>query len=565
MHGDTRKLISDSNVHNNLEQKMSKYNYKDFKTENQIFFNSLSRMNSMYSRILTNSNSFDLFDTLLKRDSSSKYSKCNSILNWKQLSKRISTNKDEHIDRKEEYVSRQENEINKGVSSLRGQDFCPFNFMIASFNNLVILKNNTFDKSFTGYGQSFSSFKNRKLIKCKTFKLDRKKKKKKKKKKFYKNETKKVYDINFKKNVYNQIGKKQKVGLIREKIKSDDEIFFLNSSLKNACNLEHISSSTFYCQVGNTVERQISGETSQLEKISLEKRRVDQNHVEQNRIEQNRIEQNRVEQNRVEQNRVEQNHVEQNRVEQNRVEQNRVEQNRVEQNRIEQIREEYMKYISLSIKRQEEKMECLAKNVDHLLDVIELLLYKRMKEIFLLKEDICSKDRYKEICPDVFYFSDNDDLLETMDRKFRFLPKIPAKENLTPYYGPSSSDIFGKHYFTYKYFYKIIKVDVKLYKLPDPYNNSFNKFYDQNYKYNYSFDLLKYNKMEKPCMNKHNIRKANKMEATKRNGNFPFFISTNALEESKKKKKKKNIGYTNIDKIPEDLIHLLNYKNIIIT
>lgn len=70
-------------------------------------------------------------------------------------------------------------------------------------------------------------------------------------------------------------------------------------------------------------------------------------------------------------------------------------------------KDKYLAYISHSIKKQERKVRCFEKNGDRMLDLVELVLYNRMKETFFLKERICDGERYKDLCPDVFFF-DND-------------------------------------------------------------------------------------------------------------------------------------------------------------
>ncbi|ANQ07439.1 Uncharacterized protein PCOAH_00015580, partial [Plasmodium coatneyi] len=226
-------------------------------------------------------------------------------------------------------------------------------------------------------------------------------------------------------------------------------------------------------------------------------------------------------------------------------------------------RDKYLTYISHSIKRQERKVSCFEKNADRMLDLVELVLYNRMKEAFFLKERICDGERYKELCPDVFFFENDDDLIETMDRKCRFLPKVPAKENLTTYVGPSPSLIFGEHYSTYKYFFKLVKVHVKLYSWPDPYDAA-NTVQNKSLKNVNCSDLLcSYKRgMLYPCGT--DIRRATKVDNAgntkkKEKTLFPFLQFTPTRED---KTEMQQTEYISVNRIPQDLIHLLKYRNV---
>ncbi|EUD64693.1 hypothetical protein C922_04949 [Plasmodium inui San Antonio 1] len=226
-------------------------------------------------------------------------------------------------------------------------------------------------------------------------------------------------------------------------------------------------------------------------------------------------------------------------------------------------REKYLAYISHSIKRQERKVRCFEKNADRMLDLVELLLYNRMKEAFFLKERICDRDKYKELCPDVFFFDNDDNLIETMDRHCRFLPKVPAKENLTIYLGPSPYSIFGEHYSTYKYFFKLVKVNIKHYRWPDPYDAA-NTVQNRSLKMVNCSDLLySYkNGLDYPC--ETDIRRATKVDNAgkmkKRNKSLFPFLQPASTEEDKREMQ--NREYISVNRIPPDLIHLLNYRNV---
>ncbi|GAB65921.1 hypothetical protein PCYB_074220 [Plasmodium cynomolgi strain B] len=230
-------------------------------------------------------------------------------------------------------------------------------------------------------------------------------------------------------------------------------------------------------------------------------------------------------------------------------------------------RDKYLAYISHSIIRQGRKVSCFEKNADRMLDLVELVLYNRMKEAFFLKERICDKDRYKELCPEVFFFDNDDDLIETMDRNCRFLPKVPAKENLTTYRGPSPSSIFGEHYSTYKYFFKLVKVDIKLYRWPDPYD-AVNTVQNKRLKKLSCSDLLYSYKtgVNYPCGN--DIRRATKVDNAgetkkkkkeKKKYLLPFLQSAPTREDNEEMQ---HTEYISVNRIPPDLIQLLKYRNV---
>ncbi|CAI7719799.1 conserved Plasmodium protein, unknown function [Plasmodium vivax] len=226
-------------------------------------------------------------------------------------------------------------------------------------------------------------------------------------------------------------------------------------------------------------------------------------------------------------------------------------------------REKYLAYISHSIKRQERKLSCFERNADRMLDLVELVLYNRMKEAFFLKERICDRERYRELCPDVFFFANDDDLIEAMDRNRRFLPKVPAKQNLTTYLGPSPSSIFGEHYSTYKDFFKLVRVDLKRYKWPDPYDAA-NTVRNKNVERVNCSDLLSSYKMgvNSPCGD--GIRVATKVgkaggTAKKRNPFLPFLP---ILQSPPTRELAQPTEYVCVDRIPPELIHLLNYRKV---
>ncbi|CDU17750.1 conserved Plasmodium protein, unknown function [Plasmodium yoelii] len=246
-----------------------------------------------------------------------------------------------------------------------------------------------------------------------------------------------------------------------------------------------------------------------------------------------------------------------------------------EYNKSEEIdKQKYINSISRSIKKQKKKMYLLEKNACRILDIIELLLYKRMDEIFTLKQNMSNHDKYKEICPDIFYFDNNDDLIETMDKKLKFLPKIPVIKNLVPYFGPSPENIFGKYYSLYKYNYKIIDIRLKIYKIP----NLFNPFTfcnhirfntcDQN-RQNCKINLQKYYYF----FTHTNFRKACKIKSEKLATSEKLAKSTKLAKPNSKTSflnlipnsnksiiPNSQIDFIRIDKIPPDLIQILNYK-----
>ncbi|SCO59974.1 conserved Plasmodium protein, unknown function [Plasmodium berghei] len=238
-----------------------------------------------------------------------------------------------------------------------------------------------------------------------------------------------------------------------------------------------------------------------------------------------------------------------------------------EYNKSEEInKQKYINSISLSIKKQKKKVYSLEKNACRILDIIELLLYKRMDEIFTLKQNMSNHDKYKEIYPDIFYFDNNDDLIETMDKKLKFLPKIPVIKNLVPYFGPSPENIFGKYYSLYKYNYKLIDIKLKIYKIP----NLFNQFIFCG-KYTPFDNYIKfsiYNQNRQNCKNylqkydyfftHNNFRKAYKIKSTKANCKISFL---NSITNSNKNIIQNNqTDFVKINKIPPDLIQILNYK-----
>ncbi|CAD2090579.1 conserved Plasmodium protein, unknown function [Plasmodium vinckei lentum] len=229
-----------------------------------------------------------------------------------------------------------------------------------------------------------------------------------------------------------------------------------------------------------------------------------------------------------------------------------------EYNKSEEIdKKKYINSISLSIKKQKKKVCSLEKNACRLLDIIELLLYTRIDEIFTLKQNISNHDKYKEMYPDVFYFDNNDDLIEVLDKKLKFLPKIPAIKNLAPYFGPTPESIFGKYYSSYKYYYKLIDIKFKIYKIPNLFIHpiccgksiSFN-----NYEQNCENDLQKYSHF----FTHNNLRKAHKINSIMASWKIPFL---NFIPNSNKNIIQNNqIDLIKIDKIPSDLIQILNYK-----
>ncbi|KEG01966.1 hypothetical protein YYE_03485 [Plasmodium vinckei vinckei] len=239
-----------------------------------------------------------------------------------------------------------------------------------------------------------------------------------------------------------------------------------------------------------------------------------------------------------------------------------------EYNKSEEIdKKKYIKSISLSIKKQKKKVYLLEKNACRLLDIIELLLYTRMDEIFTLKQNLSNHDKYKEMYPDVFYFDNNDDLIEVLDKKLKFLPKIPAIKNLVPYFGPTPESIFGKYYSSYKYYYKLIDIKFKIYKVPNLFIHpiccgesiSFNS-YEQNSQ-NYENDLQKYEQNGQNYdhfFTQNNFRKARKTNSIMASCKIPFL---NFIPNSNKNIIQNNqTDLIKIDKIPSDLIQILNYK-----
>ncbi|SCM21646.1 conserved Plasmodium protein, unknown function [Plasmodium chabaudi chabaudi] len=233
----------------------------------------------------------------------------------------------------------------------------------------------------------------------------------------------------------------------------------------------------------------------------------------------------------------------------------------LEYNKSEEIdQQKYINSISLSIKKQKKKVYSLEKNACRMLDIIELLLYTRMDEIFTLKRNISNRDKYKEMYPDVFYFDNNDDLIEVLDKKLKFLPKVPAIKNLVPYFGPTPESIFGKYYYSYKYYYKLIDIKFKIYKIPNlfihptycgkstPFNN-----YEQN-RQNCKNDLQKYNYF----FTHNNFRKAHKINSIMASCKIPFLNMT--PNSNKNIIQNNQIDLIKIDKIPPDLIQVLNYK-----
>ncbi|CRG99564.1 conserved Plasmodium protein, unknown function [Plasmodium relictum] len=503
---DTIKSISDSNIHNNIKQKISKYNYEDLEEENHTFFNSLNNINSISKNILYGCSSFDFSNIYLKRDYLSNSSKNSAKTNEKPNNENLRENKCTERGKNKYFKSVSENNYsflkNENLYTLLGmksgnslnsykdifdKSYSTFNenlypFKKNTYNSILqkngVLYNEFYEKSYTTIHPKYN-FKKKKSIKSKTFKLE------KKKTNYYKHRIKSTNKIYYKKVKYKK--KKQKDNLEEKKKNFNGNIFF--SPIFN--------SSYIYESLS----------TSKIKFLKEERSLINEEHD----------------------------------------------------------REEYIKCIFLSIKRQQKKVDFLEKNAGHLLDLIELLLYKRMKEMFLFKKKICSKDKYKSMFPDIFYFNNNDDLIETIDKKLKFLPKVPAKENLTSYYGPSSFEIFGKYYSSYKYDYKLIKVDVKLYKYSDIFTNS-NIFYDKEIKSNYSFELLNYYRKKENDSNK-NVRKAKKIVIPKKSiapfCNFMYKINSNKKDIEKTEKEK--TCYVKVKEIPDDLIEVLKYKNITIT
>ncbi|CRG96900.1 conserved Plasmodium protein, unknown function [Plasmodium gallinaceum] len=501
--------LSSSNINNKIKQKTLKYDYVDLERENHIFSSSINKINNISNNILYGSNSFDFSNNYLKR-----YYLSNSSNNSDKIYKK--SNNENLI--KNKYIKGKKNKYFKSMSEndnsfIKNENLYPIIRMKSSnilnfskdtydksfsiFNeNLYPLKNYTYtsitrkdenicnefyEKSYTTVYSKYNTFKKKKLIKSKTFKIE------KKKKNYYKQKIKNFSNIYYKKIKGKEKEEKQKDNLKDKKKKNSNRDIFFNHMFKSSSICESLSAS----------------------KIKYLKEEGNLNNEEHDR-------------------------------------------------------EEYIKCIFLSIKRQQKKNDFLEKNAEHMLDLIELLLYKRMKEMFLFKKKICSKDKYKSLFPNIFYFNNNDDLIEAIDKKLRFLPKIPAKENLTSYCGPSSFEIFGKYYSSYKYDYKLIKVDVKLYKYSEIFNNA-NKFCNKELKYKNYFELLNNYKIKENDLNQ-NVRKAKKINIPKKNilsfCNYIYKVNSNKKEIGNVKKKE--TCYIKVKEIPNELIKVLKFKNITI-
>ncbi|SBT76542.1 conserved Plasmodium protein, unknown function [Plasmodium ovale] len=507
MRENTGKRGNNTRVHSGPNGKTPKHNYEHFKVENKIKFNSFSKTNhvghSMYNMIYRNVRketheispdySFEFIDHLLKGHTSSNSSKCSGKTHWKGSITELSAKEEKEKKRKRKHSK----EINEGRNycfSLKEDvdeaEIYPF-FRMTSSTSIDTFKSG-YTRSYTRGRNMYRSFKRGKTISGKTIsgklvegilvraKLVRGKSfKAEKKKKPYYRQKRRRNNAHCKKNIYFHTGGDAIAALEGEKL--CDHNFFVSHNLKKLSSLKCVEALEETNEKGASLNSTRGGhlEWCNLRESSLRNENHRGSVLRGN------------------------------------------------------SREDHAKRIFLSIKRQAERVKSLEKMGDRLLDLVELLLYKRMKEVFILKESLCSKDRYREMCPEVFYFNNNDDLIETMDRKFRFLPKTPAKENIVPYCGPSAYEIFGKYYFSYRYFYKLIKIDVKVYRSVDPYNYT-DKHLEEYAEVSDFFNLHKDYSVEQ---------------------NWP----------SQEKKKKERHGYTNVENIPIELIQLLQYKNVTIS
>ncbi|SBS87135.1 hypothetical protein, conserved [Plasmodium ovale curtisi] len=531
MQENTGKRGNNTRVHSRPNGKTPKHNYENFKAENKIKFNSFSKTNnvghSMYNMIYRNVRketheispdySFDFTDHLLKGHTSSNSSKCSGKTHWKGNITELSAKEEKEKKRKRKY-SKEINEDRNYCFPLKEDvdeiEIYPF-FRMTSSTSIDTFKSG-YTRSYTTGRNMYRSFRRgktisgklvggilvrAKLVRGKSFKTE-------KKKMPYYRQKRRRNNVYCKKNIYCHTGGDDAIA-VPDGEKLYDNNFFVSQNLQKLSSLKCMEALEETNQKGDSLNSIRGGhlQWSDLRESSLRNENHRGSILRGN------------------------------------------------------SREDHTKNIFLSIKRQAERVESLEKMGNRLLDLVELLLYKRMKEVFILKESLCSKDRYREMCPEVFYFNNNDDLIETMDRKFRFLPKTPAKENLVPYCGPSAYEIFGKYYFSYRYFYKLIKVDVKVYRSVDPYNYT-NNHLEEYAEVSDFFNLHKDYSMKQNCPSQgRSIRKASKIKQTKKKRNIPFFSSVYISE----KKKKERHGYTNVENIPIELIQLLQYKKVTIS
>ncbi|SOV79075.1 conserved Plasmodium protein, unknown function [Plasmodium reichenowi] len=525
------------------KNKISKDNYEDLKEENQLFFKSLTKINNIYSSILGSSNSSYYFHTYDKNNSTYKSAEEND--NHKKRNKKkkkkkqkiyiydtiITTNKDDILskNKKQNYASKEDN-MYLSYSSKTNKSYTLKKDHSYTFYRTKSTNSLSSYKYTTKYITQYPTFKYCKSIKSKAFKIEKKETKKKHR---YKQKNMKKFmkkDIN--KYIYHQSKKYTSINKINY-FNHKNYIIYKNQTYNspqlnyNTQSYKSISSST------NNISLTMQEKNKNNKKKLLHRKNFNCYYCNNYQCDCDQL-----------------------------------------------SKEEYIKYILLTMKKQKNKVNSLEKNTERILDIVELLLYKRMKEIYLWKKIICSQERYKELYPPVFYFNNNDPLIDTLDKQKKFLPKIPADQHLTSYSGPSAFEIFGKYYTSYKNFFKLIKVNIKSYDIHQP-SFTFKNFFYKPFLCSDSFELFNHYQNRQLYLNNHirktykkrkqkcieHIKDINKVNYgdhmcnLKKVNNFSACTGKYDLEKRKYINRHK-FNFIKMDEIPNELIELLKYKNI---
>ncbi|SOV14440.1 conserved Plasmodium protein, unknown function [Plasmodium gaboni] len=529
----------------NNKKKISKDNYEDLKEENQLFFKSLTKINNIYSTILSSSNSSYYFHTYDKNNLSYNNPEKNHYHNKKSKKKKkkkqkiyiydtiINTNKNDVLskDKKTNYTSKEDDmylsystKTNKSYSLKKNNSY--IFYRIKSNNSLSSYKYTT------KYITQYPTLKYCKSIKSKAFKIENKETKK--KQRFKQKNMKKFMKKDINKYIYHESNKYTTIN----KINYFNHKNYITYQKQTYISPQFNHNTQSYKSLFSSSTNNISLTMQAKKKKGKIKKFIHPTNFNCNYC------------------------------------------NNYQCNCEQHSKQEYIKYILRTMKKQKNKVNALQKNTERILDIVELLLYKRMKDVYLWKKIICNQERYKELYPRVFYFNNNDPLIDTLDQKKKFLPKIPAHQHLTSYSGPSPFEIFGKYYTSYKDFYKLIKVNIKSYDIQQS-SFTFNNFFYKPLLCSDSFELFNYYQNRQLDLNNH-IRKTYKKRKQKgtehikdinrvdhadnicnlnKVNNFSSCTGKYDLEK-RKHINRHNYNFIKMDEIPNELIELLKYKNI---